>query len=246
MSDCWAPLITCEHAGNAVPPEYLPLFAGREDLLASHRGFDLGALATAEVLARAAGAPLLSVAYTRLLADHNRSIGHARLFSDITKSLPRQTRLEILATCYVPHREAVIRKVAALRATGRRVLHIASHSFTPRLGDVVRHCDVGFLYDPGRGAEKAFCSRWLRELRCLDGDLLLRRNYPYRGVTDGLVTALRRRFGEAYLGVELEVNQRFARGGDEALASINDHLAEALLRAMGRETGCLMPDDASS
>ena len=241
MSGCWAPLITCEHAGNAVPPEYLPLFAGREGLLASHRGFDLGALATAASLARAAGAPLLSVAFTRLLADHNRSIGHPRLFSDITKPLPRRTRQEILAACYVPHREAVIAKVTALRATGRRVLHIASHSFTPRLGDVVRHCDVGFLYDPKRAVEKAFCSRWLRELRCLDGDLILRRNYPYRGVTDGLVTVLRRRFGEAYIGMELEANQRFARGGDEALASINDHLAEALLRAMGRETGCAPP-----
>jgi predicted N-formylglutamate amidohydrolase len=244
MSDCWAPLITCEHAGNAVPPGYLPLFAGREGLLASHRGFDLGALATAEALARATGAPLLSVALTRLLADHNRSIGHPRLFSDITKPLPRRTRLEILATCYVPHREAVIRKIAALRATGRRVLHIASHSFTPRLGDVVRHCDVGFLYDPKRAVEKAFCSRWLRELRCLDGALILRRNYPYRGVTDGLVTALRRRFGEAYVGMELEVNQRFALGSDEALASINDHLSEALLRTMGRETGCAPPGKA--
>lgn len=244
MSDCWAPLITCEHAGNAVPPGYLPLFAGKEGLLASHRGFDLGALATAEALARAAGAPLLSVALTRLLADHNRSIGHPRLFSDITKPLPRRMRLEILATCYFPHREAVIAKVAALRATGKRVLHIASHSFTPRLGDVVRHCDVGFLYDPKRAVEKAFCSRWLRELRCLDGDLILRRNYPYRGVTDGLVTALRRRFGEAYIGMELEVNQRFARGSDEALASINNHLAETLLRAMGRETGCAPPGTA--
>jgi hypothetical protein len=56
-------------------------------------------------------------------------------------------------------------------------------------------------------------------------------------VADGLVTALRRRFGERYLGVELEVNQRFALCGDEALASIDEALAEALRRA---RSGCLI------
>jgi predicted N-formylglutamate amidohydrolase len=231
-------LISCEHGGNAVPPLQAPLFAGLGELLASHRGFDLGALSTARALARATGAPLFAATTTRLLVDLNRSIGNPGLFSNLTKELPKKTRREILARHYHPHREAVTVAVAALLDAGKTVLHVASHSFTPRLAGVTRHCDVALLYDPRRTAEKAFCQAWLRELACLDSDLLLRRNYPYRGVSDGLATHLRRRFGERYLGVELEVNQRFARGSGEALSSVNDHLTDALLRALSRSPSC--------
>ncbi|HVJ30087.1 MAG TPA: N-formylglutamate amidohydrolase, partial [Gammaproteobacteria bacterium] len=39
--------------------------------------------------------------------------------------------------------------------------------------------------------------------------LTLRRNYPYRGVSDALVTHLRRRYGgRGYVGMELELNQK--------------------------------------
>lgn len=231
-------LISCEHGGNAVPPPYAPLFSGWRDLLGSHRGFDLGALDTARVLAAAAGAPLFAATTTRLVVDLNRSIGHRGLFSAITRALPRAARREILASHYHPHRDAVAAAVAERLNAGATVLHIASHSFTPRLHGVTRHCDVGFLYDPKRVGEKTFCIAWMRELACLDTDLILRRNHPYKGVTDGLVTAFRKRFGERYLGVELEVNQRFARGSDEALASIGEHLADALGRALGRAATC--------
>ena len=238
MPASWALLITCEHGGNAVPEAYAPLFADWGDVLASHRGYDLGALATARTLASATGAPLLAAATTRLVADLNRSVGHPRLFSDVTKRLPRATRQAILAAHYQPHRDAVARFAAQALDSGQTVLHIASHSFTPRLGGVVRHCDVGFLYDPGRAAEKAFCAQWMRELAGLDEALILRRNYPYRGAADGLATALRRRFGEGYLGVELEVNQRFVLDGGAALESVSDHLAASLVRALGRVTTC--------
>ena len=238
MSASWALLITCEHGGNAVPQEYAPLFADWGDILASHCGYDLGALGTAQALARATGAPLVAATTTRLVVDLNRSVGHPRLFSAVTKGLARADRQAILAAHYQPHRAAVDRLVAEGLGAGRTVLHIASHSFTPRFGGVTRHCDVGFLYDPRRVAEKTFCGHWLRELACLDSDLILRRNFPYRGVADGLATTLRRRFGERYLGVELEVNQRFALGGGEALASVSEHLADALRRALGRVAAC--------
>jgi len=227
-------LISCEHGGNAIPPVLAPLFRDWRDLLASHRGFDLGALDTAMVLAQATGAPLFPATVSRLVVDLNRSIGHPHLFSEITKPLPRAKRREILDAYYFPHREAVTRAVAERIAAGDRVLHLASHSFTPSLGGVVRRCDVGLLYDPGRPAEKAFCLDFLHELAGLDRTLLLRRNAPYRGVADGLVTALRKRFGERYLGVELEVNQRFAREGAAPLARLNSLLVAALTRALGR------------
>ena len=229
-------LITCEHGGNEVPPAYAPYFADWRDLLVSHRGFDLGALATARALAAATHVALIAATVSRLVVDLNRSIGHPGLFSEITKPLPKAVRQAILADHYHPHRQAVTRAVADRIEAGQVVLHLASHSFTPCLAGVTRHCDLGFLYDPGRPAEKAFCLALARQLADLDRNLVLRRNYPYRGVADGLVTALRRRFGERYLGVELEVSQRFARAGEAALANLNGHLAEALRRALVRQT----------
>jgi predicted N-formylglutamate amidohydrolase len=215
---------------GAVPPDLAPLFAGWRDILDSHRGFDLGALATAEALGRGTGAPVVATTVSRMVVDCNRSLGHPGLFSEITKKLPRSGRTAILEAYYHPHRQAVTMAVAGLLEAGRTVLHLACHSFTPRLGGITRHCDVGLLYNPGRMAEKAFCLAWLEEMSSLDGERILRRNYPYRGVADGLTTSLRRRFGEGYLGVELEVNQRFAWGGEASLEVLNDLLLTALRR----------------
>ena len=123
-------LISCEHGGNAVPPPYAPLFSGWRDLLGSHRGFDLGALDTARVLAAAAGAPLFAATTTRLVVDLNRSIGHRGLFSAITRALPRAARREILASHYHPHRDAVAAAVAERLNAGATVLHIAAARLT--------------------------------------------------------------------------------------------------------------------
>lgn len=228
-------LFTCEHGGNAIPIAYAPLFAPWEELLASHRGFDPGALETAQVLARAARAPLFAATTSRLLVDLNRSVGHPGLFSEITGKLPATARAEILAKYYHPHREAVAGAVAERIKAGKTVVHIACHSFTPILDGKARRCDVGFLYDPKRLGEKAFCLAWMLELAARAKELVLRRNSPYRGVADGLVTAFRRRFGERYLGLELEVNQRFVQTNAQALADVSGHLSGALLGVLARE-----------
>jgi hypothetical protein len=36
-------LVSCEHGGNRVPARYVALFEGAADVLATHRGYDLGA-----------------------------------------------------------------------------------------------------------------------------------------------------------------------------------------------------------
>jgi predicted N-formylglutamate amidohydrolase len=79
-----AVIVTCEHGGNHVPPPYRALFRGRERLLASHRGWDPGALTAARELARVLRAPLIFSRVTRLLIDLNRSPGHRALFSAVT------------------------------------------------------------------------------------------------------------------------------------------------------------------
>ena len=81
-------LISCEHGGNRAPPPYRALFAGEEGRLATHRGYDIGILPFARVLARELAAPLHAATVTRLLVDLNRSQRSPSLFSPLTRTLP--------------------------------------------------------------------------------------------------------------------------------------------------------------
>jgi predicted N-formylglutamate amidohydrolase len=182
-------------------------------VLDSHRGWDPGALPFARSLARALCAPLHAVTWTRLLVEGNRAPTNPRIWSPYTRALPRAERRRILDRYWWPHRRAVEEAVRAAVARGRRVVHVAVHSFTPVLRGRVRNADIGLLYDPGRAPERSVCELWQVRLEEIDAALRVRRNYPYRGVTDGLTTWLRRRFpARSYVGLEIELNQALLAG----------------------------------
>ena len=202
-------LVSCEHGGNRVPREYAPRFADAAEVLATHRGFDLGALTVARAFGRRLGVTPFTATTTRLVVDLNRSPGNRNVFSTYTRSLTPAQRGEALAKHYWPYRKSVEDAVAAAVAARDAVLHVSAHSFTPVLRGEVRNCDVGFLYDPRRRGEVRFVEAWYAALRTAAPELVLRRNYPYSGVSDALVTDLRRRYGSrGYVGMELEVNQK--------------------------------------
>jgi predicted N-formylglutamate amidohydrolase len=210
-------LLTCEHGGRAVPDEYAHLFRGAEDVLASHRGWDAGALEVFESIAPGVGDAAFAVTTTRLLIDANRSLHHPRVFSEFTRPLPATLRAEIAARWWRPWREAVAGTIAAWLESGQPVRHISVHSFTPVLDDHIRNADLGLLYDPARAAEREFCLRWQALLE--QRGWRVRRNYPYRGTADGHTTALRRLFPDGYAGIELELNQALFAGRVEALCA---------------------------
>jgi predicted N-formylglutamate amidohydrolase len=225
-------LVSCEHGGNRVPKEYAPLFDGADALLATHRGYDLGALAVARAFGRRLGVTPFTATTTRLVVDLNRSPGNPNLFSPHTRALTPAERGAILAAHYWPYRTAVEDAVAAAVAAGETVLHVSAHSFTPELRGQIRNCDVGFLYDPRRRAEVRFVEAWYAALRAAAPELVLRRNYPYRGVSDALVTQLRRRYGSrGYVGMELEVNQKHV--GSPGWRPLVAVLAATLATAVG-------------
>ena len=226
-------VITCEHAGNAVPEEHRSLFVGFEALLQTHRGWDPGALTLAREMAERHGAPLYFDTTTRLLVDLNRSVATPGLHSEATRHLPLAARRALLDRYYHPYRQKVEAAIGAMVEGGARVVHIASHSFTPELDGKVRTADIGMLYDPARPGEVAFASAWLAALRASDASLRLRRNYPYLGKSDGLTMALRRRHGpDRYVGIELEVNQRYVEAGGPAWTDIRQKLNSTLGEAM--------------
>ena len=93
-----------------------------------------------------------------------------------------------------------------------RVIHLGIHSFTPILNNVVRNADVGILYDPARPWEAQVATSIIEEIQARAPELRIRRNYPYLGKSDGLTTSLRKKFGPAYVGIEIEINQKLFLG----------------------------------
>lgn len=205
-------LVTCEHGGNDIPPEFRDLFAPYSALLQTHQGYDIGALEVAKEIAVQSGARHFFSTNSRLFVDLNRSLHHWNLFSFITKALPLSKRNQILQEHYFPFREPVESSARELVDQGI-VLHLSIHSFTPVLNGETRLGDIGFLYDPQRVMEKQFCEQWRCDLLLQNPSLRVRANYPYRGRADSFTTYLRKILpSNRYLGVELEINQKFCVG----------------------------------
>lgn len=224
-----AVLITCEHGGNHIPPPYESLFHGAGDVLESHRGHDPGALDLARQLAKALAAPLVASTVSRLLVELNRSPGHPRQFSEFTRGLPKDERDRISARHYAPYREQVEATIHALTRR-HRVVHISSHSFTPVMDGDIRTADIGLLYDPRRGRERAFCDEWKAVLLAAAPSLRVRRNYPYAGKSDGLTAYLRKRYpDERYAGIELEINQKFVLDGGREWSDVRGAVVDSLV-----------------
>jgi len=226
-------LVTCEHGGKLVAPRYRPLLAGHEEALRSHRGYDPGALVLARQMARALGAPLVASVTSRLVVDLNRSLGHPRLHSEPVRQAPAELRREILRRYYRGYRGRAEKLIGLALERGECLIHISSHSFTPVLGHQVRQADIGLLYDPARPGERRLAERWRVALHHHAPDMVVRRNYPYTGKSDGFCTHLRRLFpAQRYIGIELEINQRHVfRGGRHWLA-LRAAVVAALLDAL--------------
>jgi predicted N-formylglutamate amidohydrolase len=226
-------LITCEHGGNRIPQRYIHYFLGDEALLESHRGYDLGALTMARELAQKLSAHLFYSIISRLLIDLNRSIGHSRLYSEAIRKATKPERHNIMERYYLPYRRKIEASIVEAVAQGKRVIHISSHSFTPQVDGKIRNTDIGLLYDPARTAEKEFCKRWQAALVVEMHDLRVRRNYPYIGISDGLTAHLRRLFvPEAYVGIELEINQYLVFKGGGSWRSLREAIIDALRQVM--------------
>ncbi|PRX49825.1 N-formylglutamate amidohydrolase [Salegentibacter salegens] len=201
-------VLTCEHAFNRIPKEYNDLFLNAEDTLNSHRGYDPGALDLFKELKVLADFKEFQQT-GRLLVEVNRSKGHPNLFSEFTGKISLQEKTEILENYYFPYRNSIEKAISAFIREGEKVLHFSVHTFTPELNGIIRNTEIGLLYDPARPREKEFSKKFKQNLKNQNPELKIRFNYPYLGRADGFTTYLRKKFPDNYIGIELEVNQKF-------------------------------------
>ena len=236
MRNTPALMITCEHASNALPDFVLRAFReynildarslGKEssdrfgipdEILASHRGYDIGAYKVFSNLVKRLRPDFNCASlFSRLVIDMNRSETSTRLFSEFTTQLPKHVKAHIFKL-WQKYREKIDKFVSSkipqkLRDNPKRmhikVIHLGIHSFTPVLNGIERDTDVGILYDPSRPAEAKLADILIKSIHEREPSLRIRKNYPYLGKSDGLTTTLRQKFGPAYAGLEIEINQK--------------------------------------
>src|SRR3990167_1324719 len=235
-------IISCEHANNFIPLTYASLFAQHAAKLNSHYGFDKGALDIAEFLYKNVRYNLpCEVFYaqtSRLLIDCNRSLHNRKCFSEFTQQLSSENKQQIITTYYTPYRASIEQQIRSYLQEYQLVLHLSQHSFTPILHDKPRTADIGLLYDPRRDNEKQFSHTWQHLLQSFG--FKTRLNYPYRGTSDGLTTAMRKLFHDiSYVGIEIEINQAIIENS-KLLEQLKFSLLKSLFEVVNNRTGNLI------
>ena len=205
-------ILTCEHASNKLPATFKS--AVPAEVLKTHRAYDIGAVQVFRKLVKFAK-PEFSCEgkFSRLFVDLNRTITNKTAFSDYLRD---NAKAKAQATAYWTEYRTAIEKFveSALKpktqsAKNATIVHLGIHSFTPVLNGKVRNTDIGILYDPSRPQERAYAQVIKSEIKRLYPTMKVRFNYPYKGTTDGLTTTLRKKFGQRYVGIEIEINQKF-------------------------------------
>ncbi len=219
-------LLSCEHATNFIPDAYSALFKPFTERLNTHQGVDFGALEAAQYMQQVFSCVLIQASTSRLLIDYNRSL-HGHCFSSISESLSPVEKEEVIATYYLPYRQKIIQQIDDIIAAGDRVLHCSIHSFTPIFNNQIRNAELSFLYDPKRALEKEYARLWKEHIQKETNQYRIRMNYPYKGISDGVTTAMRARYAAAdYSGLEIEINQSLVLNKPEL--TIKKDLAMAL------------------
>ena len=216
-------LITCEHGGNQIPAYLKEHIYIEKEVLNSHLGYDLGALDLSNYLynhlKKDYSTLFLKNEMTRLLIDFNRSIHHPKLFSKYSKHLSKEYK-EFLLKKYHEFRKKA--KDFVIKQNHQPIIHLSIHSFTPVLNNKIRKTEIGILFDPKRKNESYFAKHIKKNLsyRC-------HFNLPYRGVSDGHTQSLRT-LSLNYVGIEIEINQKFLVHPTNFSKELKEHILTAI------------------
>ncbi|WP_407456037.1 N-formylglutamate amidohydrolase [Fibrobacter sp.] len=202
-------ILTCEHASNRLPAAFKK--AVPAEVLKTHLAYDIGAVQVFRKLVKFAKPEFYCEGkFSRLFVDLNRTITNKSAFSEYYDALDKATaaKAKAQATAYWSEYRTAIEKFVNAN-TKKEIIHLGIHSFTPELNGKVRNTDIGILYDPARPQERAYANVIKAEIKRLYPAMKVRFNYPYKGTSDGLTTTLRKKFGPRYVGIEIEINQKF-------------------------------------
>ncbi|HSI40676.1 MAG TPA: N-formylglutamate amidohydrolase [Xanthobacteraceae bacterium] len=176
-------LLLCDHASNALPPEYGTLGLPPAEL-ERHIGYDIGAAGLTRDLARRLNCPAVLSCFSRLLIDINRGEDDPTLvmrLSDgaVVPGNRHADAVEIadrIARFHRPYHQAVARQLDVMLASGTVPAILSVHSFTAVWRGVPRPWHAALLWD----RDPRF-ARGLIDALEAPGDLVVGDNTPYDG-----------------------------------------------------------------
>jgi predicted N-formylglutamate amidohydrolase len=179
-------ILLCDHASNAVPPEYQSLGIPAAQL-ERHIAYDIGARSLTLGLAERLGASAVLSRYSRLLIDLNRGLDDPTLIMQISdgavvpgnRGLTETERAHRIGRFHRPYHQAIAMAMRAVQARGHVPFLVSIHSFTPVWRGWPRPWQVGILWDrDGRSAHAMIDG--FRAQGLVVGD-----NEPYHGALEG-------------------------------------------------------------
>lgn len=180
--DATAPLVLiCDHAANAVPPEYRNLGLPQSEL-DRHIGYDIGAAAITRLLSARFGAAAVLAGTSRLVIDCNRNFTNPTLIPEVSDrtdvpanvglaAAERQARID---RYFEPYHHAADLMVARATAAGRRPLVVSIHSMTDRMAGIHRPWQIALSSAGDRRMADPVLAALRRNDRLTVGD-----NEPY-------------------------------------------------------------------
>lgn len=147
-------ILTCDHAGNYVPPSFDALGLSPSQLT-QHIAWDIGAAEVTRRLATNLDAPAILATHSRLFVDPNRKLGSPESIIKVSDGIeipgnqnvtPEEATLRAELAFWPYHHEIEKALVLAEHRVGV-VAQIAVHSFTPVMAGYERPWHIGVLYD---------------------------------------------------------------------------------------------------
>ncbi|MEP0232110.1 N-formylglutamate amidohydrolase [Roseibium sp.] len=176
-------LLLCDHARNAVPPEYGDLGLPAEEF-ERHIGYDIGVRPLTVELAERLGAPALMTTYSRLLIDPNRGEDDPTIVMRLSDGavIPGNARIDQterqsrIARFHRPYHDLVDATLDVMLGKAPPPVIISIHSYTAVWRGVPRPWHAGILWDSDERAVRPFINQLKAQKDLVVGD-----NEPYDG-----------------------------------------------------------------
>jgi predicted N-formylglutamate amidohydrolase len=226
-------IVLCDHAGNALPPEFGSLGLPREQL-GRHIAYDIGAAPITRALAAALDVPAVLTRYSRLLIDPNRGIDDPTLIMRLSdgavvpgnRHVDARERARRIDLYWRPYHTAIARVIDQCLAAGVAPALLSIHSFTESWKEVPRPWHVGVLWDSDARLAKPLLDSFYAE-----GGLIVGDNEPYSGQLEGdCLWHHGRQRGLANAIIEIRQDLIRDASGQAAWARRLNHIVAKILR----------------
>ncbi|MCP4327892.1 MAG: N-formylglutamate amidohydrolase [Alphaproteobacteria bacterium] len=216
-------VLTCEHAGQAIPRSLGDLGLSRENM-ERHIAWDIGAAGLALLMSEMLDAVLVLQNFSRLVIDCNRPPDSPEFIPAASDGtiVPRNSDLSEFdrqnrhREIHHPYHDCISGILDRRSAEPNLPLLVSVHSFTPRFDGFDRPWDLGLLYN----RDNRLAQATKRSLDLLDQSVHVAFNEPYAvsDISDYTIPIHGERRGIAHLLIEVRNDHLGSTSGQQAWA----------------------------